>query len=263
MKKSYVIVENRRKQLLQELKEQKTVEILALAKQMNVSPLTIRRDLEHFEQSGLIERFYGGAKLIADKEGSVTFDDSNTSAQKHAIAKRAAQLVADKDTIFINTSSTALLMLNYLTANRVTVITNNGKAIFCNTKNDLMVVLTGGELRSPKEAMVGDFALNNLSKVMATKSFIGCGGLTVEDGITTSIFAEASVNAMMLERVSMKRYILADHTKIGKVQSFVSAPIDKIDCLITDTAANQEVLTALQNKNIEVIQVDPFDQGTQ
>lgn len=257
MKKSYLIVENRRKQILRELKKQKTVHVLALAKQMDVSPLTIRRDLDYFEQMDLIERFYGGATLKSkDTANDSLYTDSST--QKHAIAKRAAQLVEDKDTIFVNTSSTALLMLDYITANRVTVITNNGKAIFCNTKNDMIVVLTGGELRSPKEAMVGDFAINNLSKVMATKSFIGCGGITAEDGITTSILAEASVNAIMLERVSGGRYILADHTKIGKVHSFVSAPIDKIDYLITDTEANEKVLMSLRNKNVKTIQVDPL-----
>lgn len=254
MKNSHSVVDSRRRKISDMLEQFGSVRVDALAAELNTSPLTIRRDLEYFEKNELVDRFYGGATMREKRIGDNIFSSALT-LHKHAIAQRAAQFVADGDTIFINTSSTALLMLKYITAKMVTVITNNGKAIFADTRDDLIVVLTGGELRSPKEAMVGEFAINNLNRVMATKCFLGCSGLAIDEGITTGVLQEVAVNELMLERVTGQRYILADHSKIGRKHSFVSGKANQISCLITDTEADSRVLSQLRNLSVQVVQV--------
>jgi DeoR family fructose operon transcriptional repressor len=257
MKVSRSIVDNRRSRILEMLRHHESVKVNELAEQLNTSPLTIRRDLQALEKENLVMRFHGGASLMKD-EGEENMFSSNLTLHKHAIAKEAAKFVEDGDTIFINTSSTALLILNYITAKQVTVITNNAKAIFSKIREDMMVFLIGGELRFPKESMVGDFAINNLSRVKASKCFLGCSGLTIEEGITTAVLQETAINELMLNRTTGERFILGDYQKIGRIHSFVSGSIDKISCLITDIYADQNVVSRLRERNIDVIQVKPL-----
>ena len=93
-------------------------------------------------------------------------------------------------------------MIKYIKDKRVIVITNNGKAIYTEHSSKVSVILSGGELREIKEAMVGEFASNNISKVTAKKSFIGCSGLSLESGMTTEILSEVNINQLMLQRVT-------------------------------------------------------------
>ena len=113
-------------------------------------------------------------------------------------------------------------MLKYIKNKRVTVITNNGKAIFMDHDPMVSICLSGGELRIPKESMVGDFALNNLNKVSATKAFLGCSGFSVASGMTTAILQEVAINEVMITRCIGETFILADHTKIGTNHSFIT-----------------------------------------
>ena len=77
------------------------------------------------------------------------------------------------------------------------------------------MILTGGELREPKESMVGEFATNNLSRVSANKTFIGCSGISSKVGITTAVLAEVAINELMLKQCTGTRFVLADSTKMA------------------------------------------------
>lgn len=256
MRNSRSIVEKRRDRILQILGDSEFAKVNALANELSASTLTIRRDLEVLEGEGKIYRFHGGASLLRQDNGTNIFS-SGLTLHKLAIAKRAADFVEDGDTIFINTSSTALAMLSCIKAKHVTVITNNVKAVSSNRPGDMILVLTGGELRVPKEAMVGDFALNNLNKVTASKCFLGCNGITVEDGVTTAVLQEATINGSMLTRAIGARYILADKSKVGRRLNFIYGALDEITCLITDTEASASEVDKLK-KTIDVIQVEPL-----
>lgn len=254
MKRSRALVDNRRKKLLEALKSNGSVKVGDLADEFQVSPLTIRRDLQYLEDHKKLERFYGGATVSGEDDEIVTQEDEIKMYRKK-IAQYAASLVEDGDTIFINTSSTALQMIKYIRDKRVTVITNNGKAIFMEHSSKVSVILSGGELRDIKEAMVGEFATNNISKVTAKKSFLGCSGLSVESGMTTEILSEVNINELMLNRVTGTSYILADYSKLGRNSSFVSCPTERIINIITDEKAPQNILEGFQENNINIFQV--------
>ncbi|MEG0527339.1 DeoR/GlpR family DNA-binding transcription regulator [Amedibacillus sp. YH-ame10] len=252
MKMNKAIVDERRDTIMREIQSKGKALVDDLAQQLHVSALTIRRDLQYWEEKGAVERFYGGAKLI---QSFVNIDDPTMSNElyKHAIAKYAAQYVQDGDTIFINTSSTALLIIPYIKNKRVTVITNNGKAIFMDHDPLLSICLTGGELRNPKESMVGDLALNNLNRVSATKAFLGCSGFSLHSGMTTAILQEVAINEMMINRCLGETFILADHTKIKNEHSFISGNIQSFDYLITDVLADEEELLAIQDAGVKTV----------
>lgn len=254
MKRSRALVNNRREKLLNVLEKNGVVKVEELAEMFNVSSLTIRRDLQYLENERKLERFYGGATVFeATKERAKDYDE--IVLYRDRIARYAASLVQDGDTIFINTSSTALHMMKYIRGRQITVITNNGKAIYMEHSSDVKVVLSGGELREVKEAMVGEFAVNNISRVLAKKSFLGCSGLSLECGMTTEILSEVNINELMCTRVTGDMYILADHTKLGRNSSFVSCPIEKISNVITDEKAPKAMVDEMLKRGIQVTQV--------
>ena len=195
MKVKYEIVQKRRDDIMLLIQKLGTVSVEQLSKEFSTSDVTIRRDLEYWESKGAIQRTRGGARLI-QRMVNVPDVNYNNDRYLHAIAKYAALFVEDGDTIFINTSYTALLMIHYIRYKSCTVITNNAAATQIQHDDHVKIVLTGGELNTSKKSMVGDFALSNIRKVLANKCFLGCSGITAEDGITTAIMAETTMSAV-------------------------------------------------------------------
>ncbi|MGL5258920.1 MAG: DeoR/GlpR family DNA-binding transcription regulator [Lachnospiraceae bacterium] len=249
MKMSKQIVDNRQKKILEMIEKLGDVRVDDIAEFLQVSKMTIRRDLQILEDNGMLRRYYGGARTIEEHE-KVFLDEVEDA--RNRISKYAAELVEDGDTIFINTSRTALSMIPYITAKNVTVVTNNGNAINIKHSPEITIVLTGGELRYIKGAMVGEMAVNNLMKITAKKSFVGCSGLSMEYGMTTDFLNEVQINEIMLSRVDGKAYILADSTKIGKIKAFVSCHIDEVKNVISDRNVSKEALDLFKEKNINV-----------
>ena len=248
MKRSGEIVDTRRKRILEILNKTGDVRVPDVASHLKVSEITIRRDLQFLEDSGLIERYYGGARFHKEK---MTEKDELALSRK-ALAAYAASLISDGDTIFINTSGTVLRMLEYIKARDVTVITNNANAVAIPKSHTVTVILTGGELYNLKGTLVGDFAYNNINKVTAKKSFIGCSGLSMENGMTTEILNEVVLNRAMMTRTMGETYIIADHTKIGNNSSFVSCELENIHNVITDSLADPSQIEAMRSKGIHV-----------
>lgn len=251
MKRERACVENRRNRIIELMQVNPKVRVDDLARELGVSLITIRRDLQFLEEQKVLVRTYGGAVSAVDQNKAA----DEVQVYRTLIARFAASFVKNNDTVFVNTSRNALQMLQYIECNNVTVITNNGKAIGCEWPRGVNVVLTGGELRHPKDAMVGDFALRSLQPVYAKKAFMGCSGICAEAGMTTEIFNEVSINELMINHTTQEVYVLADHTKIGKNSSFMSCPVEKIKYLITDEKAPKDALDHLREKGVQIYQV--------
>lgn len=257
MKREKVYVESRRQKLFDFLNKNPAVKADELAELLGVSVVTIRRDMRALEEENKIRRFYGGATVTDDKETQV----DEIMLYRDLIAQYAAALIESGDTIFINTSRNALELIKYVHSENVTVITNNGKAINHDKASGVNIILTGGELRYPKEAMVGDFAVRNLQNIFARKAFVGCSGISAATGMTTEIINEVNVNQLMIDHAAQEVYILADHTKIGKSSSFTSSGIEKVKHLITDELAPEAELEKLRACGVRVHIVRKSDFG--
>lgn len=251
MRREKAYVDGRREKVLELIRETPEIKVAELADLLQVSMITIRRDLQYLENKNQLVRFYGGASIVEENKTG----EDEIEQYKKMIARYAASLVEAGDSLFINTSSTALHILEYINQPNVTVITNNGKAIYTNHSDSINVILTGGELRYPKNAMVGDFALRNLQTVFPKKAFVGCAGISLLSGMSTEIIGEVKINELMIQNATQEVYVLADHTKIGKNSSFTSAPIDKITHLITDEKASEDVLMEFKNNGVKIYQV--------
>lgn len=248
MKKEKAVVDARRNRIEEMIHSNPEVRVDELADILQVSRMTIRRDLDYLENRKLLVRTHGGAVASSSVEEELKM-------YRTMIARFASRFVEDEDTIFINTSRNALQVLKFVERRNVTVITNNGKAITAERNHGTNVILTGGELRHPKDAMVGDFAIRSLMPVYAKKAFIGCSGISAEKGMTTEIANEVNVNGMMVSHTTHDVYVLADHTKIGVNSSFVSCPIEQVKYLITDEKASAEELEKIRERGVRVYQV--------
>ncbi len=261
MKNTKSIVSKRREKILDYLKSNESINTNDLAEILEISPLTLRRDLQALDEQGLIVRYYGGAKLANDINNSEnilkeTDTDLLLNKKKNIIAKYAADLIKDGDTVFINSSSTALLMLKYLGNKRVYIVTNNGKALQVTIPPNVELVLTGGQVYERKQSLVGDFATYILSKITADKCFLGVSGITSDSGISTSVLQETLINHEMINRCNGSVYILADSSKVGRHHNFSSGDIEEISHLITDSDVDKNELNLLKEKNVDTIILD-------
>ncbi|MDD7267968.1 MAG: DeoR/GlpR family DNA-binding transcription regulator [Lachnospiraceae bacterium] len=248
MKRELALVMERRDQLIRLLGEEPDCRVEEMAKRLGVSLITVRRDLQYLEEKKLLTRFYGGARLSA--KGLRELND--VAYYRDLIARYAATLIRERDSLFINTSMNALALTQYVTAQNVTVITNNGKAITQEHGSGVSILLSGGELRFPKEALVGEYAVQNLKNIFAKKAFIGCSGISARTGTTTEIVNEIRINQLMMEHAAEAVYILADHTKIGRNNGFACYPISQIKHVITDEKADPQEVEAMRAQGIEV-----------
>ncbi len=256
MKKDRQSVNTRHAKMLSIIRERQEIKVDELAALFGVSLMTVRRDLQALEDKGLINRFYGGAAV--EQRFSASGDKDDVTLYRQLIARYAASLLLDGDYIFINGSSTALNLLDYIDEKTVHVFTNNGLAIGRKFPSGALITLSGGSIRGVSHIMTGDCTMRNLLITQAEKAFIGCTGISPDGEILCGIPTELAINETMISH-AYEYYILADHTKIGKTSTYASCSLEKPGTVITDELAPADVLEHLKTIGMNVIQVRRMD----
>ena len=249
MKRDRQSVDIRHSEMLALIRQRQEVLVEELCQIFNVSPMTVRRDLQLLEEQGKISRFHGGATI--DLQEKVSQDRMDVSLCRGWIARYAASLVQNGDTILINGSNTALALLDHLEGKHVTVYTNNGLVVGRIYPEGVDVRLFGGTLRAD-HILTGDLTLRNLMDVSADKAFLGCIGISPGGEILCGIPSELGVNETMIAHAE-KYYILADHTKMGRSSPYASFLLEKKGSVITDAFAPAEVTDRLKDGDMEVV----------
>ena len=255
MKRDYESVERRRTQILKLIRERDTMKVEELAEIFKMSTMSVRRDLQYLEDRNLITRYYGGAK--ANPAYQYRTPEEELALYRKLLGRYAATKVSAGDTIFINGSSCALGLLDYLNVPNVHVITNNGHAAIKKCPKGTTITLTGGELR--EHIMVGDSVMRRLLNETADKTFIGCAGVTANGEFSYNIPMEIGINEAMISRTTKELYILADHTKLENAElrraQYGSCTYERQVTLITDEKADPRTVESLRKKGMEVFQV--------
>lgn len=244
-------VNRRREEIVALLVENGSVSVAELAERFSVSSLTIRRDLDHLEKEGVLERSYGVARLVSSHNPNSPYEREHA---KRAIAALAATLIDDGDIVFVNTGTTAMGILEFVNAQGVTFVTNNGRALEAKLPASSTVILTGGEIRVPKWSMTGDFALSNIAQIKADKCFLNCSGFSAARGLTTNVAQEMRINALMLENSRM-HVVVAESAKIDSDASFSYGEADQVDVLVTDSFVSAEQVERLLAAGVHDIQI--------
>lgn len=231
-----------------------TVRIDELCRRMNVSPATVRRDLEALESRGLIRRVHGGAMSVENRREEPLFDEKVSVAlkEKRAIAEKAATLVRPGDTLFIDGGSTTLELARLLSSRTdITIVTNSLRATLELSGSGPPVILIGGELRRRSQTMVGSLTRLMLSHIHVDRAFMGTIGITAESATTTDPNEAFTKDLVMKQATEV--ILLADHTKGGKVSFATVGDVADIDVLITDADFDHRLELALKKKGVTIL----------
>ncbi|MFD8817997.1 DeoR/GlpR family DNA-binding transcription regulator [Streptomyces sp. NPDC059627] len=241
----------RRQLILEMVRANGAVSLRELARVVQTSEVTVRRDVRALEAEGLLDRRHGGAVLPGGftRESGFPQKSHLATAEKTAIADLAAGLVEEGEAIVVGAGTTTQELARRLArVPGLTVVTNSllvAQALA--HANRVEVVMTGGTLRGSNYALVGSGAEQSLQGLRVSKAFLSGSGLTAERGLSTSNMLSASVDRALVQAAA-EVVILADHTKLGTDTMFQTVPTDVMTRLVTDEppAHDDRALTELQ-----------------
>ncbi len=145
-----------------------------------------------------------------------------------------ASLVAENETVFLNAGSTTLEVVRHLKGKKVRVVTNNAACLLLDLDPDIELILLGGDYRPQSRSLVGNVAIASLQSIYSSITVLGINGVSIKRGFTTAVQLETSVNKAMIENSSDKVVVVADHSKMNCVSSFLTCPLSRVDLLVTD-----------------------------
>ncbi|MFJ6214519.1 DeoR/GlpR family DNA-binding transcription regulator [Streptomyces sp. NPDC092296] len=223
------------------------VSLRELARVVQTSEVTVRRDVRALEAEGLLDRRHGGAVLPGgfSREPGYPQKTHLAAAEKSAVADLAATLVQEGDAVVVGAGTTTQELARRLArVPGLTVVTNSllvAQALA--HANRVEVVMTGGTLRGSNYALVGSGAEQSLQGLRVARAFVSGSGLTAERGLSTTNMLSASVDRALVQAAT-EVIVLADHTKLGADTMFQTVPTDAITQLVTDDQATADDRTA-------------------
>ncbi len=239
----------RRAQILEQIQRDGGVSIAELARLHGVSPVTVHRDLEQLASDGLVERVHGGAVTVAGAHAprppatAWTQRVSQAGAAKTAIAARAAPLVTNRSTVFLDASSSALALARRLAEkppNELTLVTNSPAIVHEIVSEPIHVIACPGELDQHMRMLAGRWTVEFLEQLHFDVAFISSAGVTLDAGLTTSRRPLADV--LVAATSNAERTLgLIDATKFGRAGLLTIMPAQQLDLIFTDGALDGAV----------------------
>ncbi|SDM45717.1 DeoR/GlpR family DNA-binding transcription regulator [Streptomyces wuyuanensis] len=244
-----LLAEQRRALILDEVRRRGGVRVNELTRRLNVSDMTVRRDLDALARQGVLEKVHGGAVPVAEASTHEPGFEAKSSLElsaKEDIARAAATMVVPGSAIALSGGTTTYALAHHLLdVADLTVVTNSVRVadVFHTAQRAggtggrrpgaPTVVLTGG-VRTPSDSLVGPVADQAIRSLHFDVLFLGVHGVSVEAGLSTPNLAEAETNRRLV-RSARRVVVVADHTKWGTVGLSSFARLDEVDTLVTDS----------------------------
>ena len=244
--------------ILEELDKAGFVTVSDLAKAMDVTMVTVRKDLKVLEDKGLLYRSHGSATSVSPyvSDRSVQVKKLEQVEEKSKIAEKALAYIEDQEAIIIGSGTTVVALAQAIPRNKpLTVLTaamNVTLALM--DMQDVELVQLGGVVRKSSSSVVGHYAEEMLQSFACSKLFLSVDGISLEHGLTTSNKMEAHLNAQMIQSVQ-KTIILADSRKFGRKGFGKICELEDIDVIITDSGIPEIYREKLEEKGIELVVV--------
>ena len=235
------IMNERQKLILNYLKEHRTASVTTLARMFFVSEATVRRDLVLIERSGLIRRTHGGAVLSYGAEEVSLFVRMNENRKKkeEAVRRALAHVPSDFKTIFLDSSSTALMLVEKLPLEHKTVVTNNLQSALLLSKFDgVDIVIPGGNLYSSSSSVKGAWTNSLLREFRFDLMISSCAAIS-DGGVYESALDQREIKRIAHEN-SAFHILLCDSTKLSGQGSYLVAPLSAYDVVALDSYTNED-----------------------
>ena len=232
-----MMIEERHKRILEELKSDPKISVKELSKRLFVSEPTIRRDFTELHNRGIITKKYGGAIVntsAAYREIPFFLRENEKSITKSEMGRRAAAMVRDGMVIMLDGSTSAYHIVPYLAKlKNLTVITSGAKTAVALAEANIRTFCTGGQMIIHSFSYVGKQAEDFIKNVNADILFFSCHGLDNEGKMTDNAIEEANIRKVMFDH-SAKKILLCDSSKLGKTYFYNMGNISEIDDVISD-----------------------------
>jgi len=227
------------------LREQGRVEVLELARMLQVSEHTVRRDLLALQQQGVLQRTHGGAVTLDTTRLDVTARAGVLPAAKAAIGRAAAALIEPGQTLVLDAGSTPLAMARALTVRPLTIVTSclDIAALFADDPQ-VTIALTGGTWQRPHRALWGPAAIAMLAQCRADWAVPGACAIHATLGVSAPDEADAAMKRAMIA-CARRTLILGDHSKLGNVSAFHVAGWAQVHALLLDAPWPEGVAAGL------------------
>ncbi|GAA1185736.1 DeoR/GlpR family DNA-binding transcription regulator [Streptomyces hebeiensis] len=249
-----LLAEQRRSLILDEVRRHGGARVNDLTRKLNVSDMTVRRDLDALARQGVIEKVHGGAVPVAEASTHEPGFEAKSGLElsaKEDIARAAAAMAVPGSAIALSGGTTTYALAHHLLdVPDLTVVTNSTRVadVFHLAQQSggagarhpgaAMVVLTGG-VRTPSDSLVGPVADQAIRSLHFDVVFLGVHGISVEAGLSTPNLAEAETNRGFVSS-ARRLVVVADHTKWGTVGLSSFARLDQVDTLVTDAGLARE-----------------------
>jgi len=242
----------------------RVLSVAQLAELLNVSEMTVRRDLESLEERGFVKRIRGGAVHVNSAlllERSFTDRDQELHGEKAAIGRVAASMVHDGDVIMLDAGTTTLQVARHIQARRLTAVTNSlPVATELAAHEGVSAILLGGNLKPAELCTVGPMVTEYLARLSADTLFLSATGFSLDRGLTDPDIREVEVKAAMM-RASRRVVLVADSSKFQAVRFAQIAPLSRLQVLVTDSGLPEEGRRAIEALGVEVILAEPNNDG--
>lgn len=256
----------RQREILKLIEDLGKAEVEALSKHLEVSEMTIRRDLTELDAQGLLERVRGGALFQrdarADVEPPVIERTKENTEIKRRIGQQVAKLIQDGEKVFLGSGSTTAAVAEALLHHRnLTVVTNALNIAYdLLSAPDIKVTMTGGFLRRSELSLIGHFTEHTLQGLQVDKVIIGMRGIDPVKGLTSDNMEELMTDQAILN-ISKNIIVVADHAKFGYVAAIRTAPVTAATTIVTDNGGPKDILEAIRKMGVRIIEVDHLPSG--
>ena len=225
-----------------------------IAEILGISLPTVRRDLEAMEALGMLRRTHGGAEAVEDKDELSFYSKIKAfQEEKRRIGVLAASLIPEESVIGCTGGTTVVTVMKALKGRSLTVITNAiNVAMELAPYDSLEVVVTGGSLRPRSYELIGQVADRTIDEFHFNIALLGVDGISVEHGISPFAIGEAHTASLYIKQAD-EVWIVADHSKIGRIAPAIIAPLSRVKRLITDEGIGAKEREALEAAGMEVL----------
>jgi DeoR family transcriptional regulator of aga operon len=252
---SSLTLTERHQHIISKLKKQGSVKVLDLCQELNVSSVTIRKDLKLLEDKDLLFRTHGGGTMANPYtvDRPVNEKAQIRSGEKLSIGEAASRLIEPNDCILIASGTTVLSLSKHIQPKgNLTVITAAlNVAMELLHHQNVEVIQLPGLIRKTSSSATGIYAEKMLEDFSCSKLFLGVDGIDPEFGLTTTNMMEAQLNKKMIA-ASQKTIVLADSSKFGKRGFGRICGLEDIEQVITDSNISEHMVETLKGLGIEV-----------
>lgn len=245
----------RRAYIMKYMQEKGKVVIEDLAKEIDVSPMTIRRDLDFLESKDKIIRTHGGAISVQNLHQEIPYHNKKEKQidEKSRIAEYASSLIEEGQTIILDAGTTTMEIAKKIVGLKdiIVVTTDLMTAAYLSKFKDIQVYCTGGIIQNEIGACIGNKAESFLSNIYADIAFIGASFIDLNRGITSPTMEKATIKKKMLEAAD-KTVLVADNTKFGKKGFAKVCLLEDLDLVITDSGIDDKLLKSIKDGNVNI-----------